>query len=334
MSTYNINGHESNPIKVISLFSGYDSPLLALNHMGIFYTLHCWSEIDRYAILAHDIAHPQLRFLNIGDITKAEPIKQPTDILFYSSPCQDFSKAGRNKGGHKGSGTRSSLLWHVSDFIQAAQPTMAILENVPGFFTIHQDTLTAWQTHLQCLGYYSTIFLLNCANTGIPQNRNRLFMISMKNTPPHIQLPIVLNKPWQDFLDTCPAPKHLYIDPKKITNLTTFDKTHYPKLLGYSKVYQDYTLKRYHEKNTFNTITTKNDFPTCNLIAESDTQIRRLSPSERLRIQGVPEPIIVQFCEHFSEKQINRLAGNSIPISMLELLLIPILDNIQNPKKS
>lgn len=81
-------------LKLISLFSGYDSPLLALDNINQDYDLIYWSEIDPYAILAHNIAHPAYQDRNIGDITTATPPSTKADILFYSSPCQDFSRAG------------------------------------------------------------------------------------------------------------------------------------------------------------------------------------------------------------------------------------------------
>lgn len=97
-------------LRVATLFSGYDSQCLALDRLGIDYELVLWSEIDKYAIQAHNALYPQWADRNFGDITKICWHNVPDfDLLTYSSPCQDFSQAGFQRGGAKGSGTRSSF---------------------------------------------------------------------------------------------------------------------------------------------------------------------------------------------------------------------------------
>lgn len=97
---------------MFTAFSGYDSQCLALNRANIDYELVGWSEIDKFAIKAHNALFPQWTDRNFGDISKIDWNLVPDfDLFTYSSPCQDFSNAGKMQGGEKGSGTRSSLLW-------------------------------------------------------------------------------------------------------------------------------------------------------------------------------------------------------------------------------
>ena len=106
-------------LRVFTSFSGYDSQCLALNNIGIDYELVGWSEIDKYAIQAHNALFPQWAKRNYGDISKIDWNKVPDfDLFTYSSPCQDFSMAGKQQGGRKGSGTRSSLLWECERAIR------------------------------------------------------------------------------------------------------------------------------------------------------------------------------------------------------------------------
>lgn len=104
-------------IRVFTAFSGYDSQCLALerlkqNFPDFDYELVGWSEIDKYAIQAHNALFPQWADRNYGDISKIDWNEVPDfDLFTYSSPCQDFSNAGLQRGGEEGSGTRSSLLW-------------------------------------------------------------------------------------------------------------------------------------------------------------------------------------------------------------------------------
>lgn len=101
-------------IKVFTTFSGYDSQCLALKYAGIPFELVGWSEIDKYAITAHDALFPEYADRNYGDVTAIDWNTVPDfDLLTWSSPCQDISLAGKQRGLQKDSGTRSSLIWHI-----------------------------------------------------------------------------------------------------------------------------------------------------------------------------------------------------------------------------
>lgn len=92
-------------IKVFTAFSGYDSQCMALDRLkndflGFEYELVGWAEIDKYAIQAHNAVYPQWADRNYGDISKINWDEVPDfDLFTYSSPCQDFSNAGMQRGG-------------------------------------------------------------------------------------------------------------------------------------------------------------------------------------------------------------------------------------------
>ena len=98
---------EENPLKVVTLCLGYDSQLMALRNIGIPYECVGWSEIDKYAIMAHNAVFPEIADRNLGDMTKIDWSNVADfDLLFYSTPCTDFSNAGKQAGGefHRGTG--------------------------------------------------------------------------------------------------------------------------------------------------------------------------------------------------------------------------------------
>lgn len=101
---------EHNPLRVFTSFSGYDSQCMALDrlkemHPGFDYELVGWSEIDRHAIKAHNLVYPQYADRNFGDISKIDWGLVPDfDLFTFSSPCQDWSTAGFQKGGAEGKG--------------------------------------------------------------------------------------------------------------------------------------------------------------------------------------------------------------------------------------
>lgn len=142
-------------IRVFTTFSGYDSQCLALDRLGIDYELVGWSEIDKYAIQAHNALFPLWAERNYGDITKIEWNNVPDfDLFTYSSPCQDFSSAGLQKGGTKGSGTRSSLLWECEKAIEIKKPKYCLFENVAAIVSDKFiRTFNQWQLTLERLGY-------------------------------------------------------------------------------------------------------------------------------------------------------------------------------------
>lgn len=170
-----------NPLKVVTLCSGYDSQLMAIRNLGIPYECIGWSEIDKYAIRAHDAVFPEIADRNLGDMTKIDWSKvDDFDLLFYSTPCTDFSNAGKQAGGEEGSGTRSSILWWTRYAILEKKPKYLIMENVKALVSGKFITLfRKWLDELTSYGYTNFCQVLNAKDYGIPQNRERIFVVSI-----------------------------------------------------------------------------------------------------------------------------------------------------------
>lgn len=195
-------------MRVFTAFSGYDSQCLALDMLSekyndfagwqvcgshilkpsitpFIYELVGWSEIDKYAIRAHNALFPQWADRNYGDISKIDWNTVPDfDLFTYSSPCQDFSQAGRQAGAAKGSGTRSSLLWECERAIETKRPKYLLFENVAAVVSKKFNRLfNTWQLTLERLGYTNFTQVLNAKTHGyptpVPQNRERVFMVSI-----------------------------------------------------------------------------------------------------------------------------------------------------------
>lgn len=171
------------PLKVFTTFSGYDSQCLALKKAGIPFDLVGWSEIEKRAITAHNALFPEYKDRNYGDICKIDWNDVPDfDFFTYSSPCQSFSIAGQMLGGEEGSGTKSSLLWECKKAIEIKRPKYLMLENVEMLVSqnfIH--TFNRWIDFLTSFGYTSYWKVLKGSEYGIPQDRNRVFVVSVMN---------------------------------------------------------------------------------------------------------------------------------------------------------
>ena len=197
------------PLKVFTAFSGYDSQCLALKRLGLPFDLVGCSEIDKAAIKAHDALFPEYKDRNYGDISKIDWSQVPDFELFtYSSPCTDFSNAGLQAGGEEGSGTRSSLLWECRKTILAKKPKYLMFENVKAlvsdkFFYLFNK----WCKELESYGYVNYYQVLNAKDYGVPQNRERIFMISILKTEdepdPYYEFPkpIKLKKTVENILE-------------------------------------------------------------------------------------------------------------------------------------
>lgn len=188
--------NKTHPLRVVTLCSGYDSQCLALerlkeNFPDFDYELIAWSEFDpesvaplerQPAVIAHNALFPQWADRNLGDMTKIDWEKVPDfDLLFYSTPCQSISAAGLQHGFTEGSGTRSSIIWNVRDAVNIKRPKFLCLENVKAMVSQKfVGMFNLWQSELERLGYANFAQVLNAKDYGVPQNRERIFLVSLR----------------------------------------------------------------------------------------------------------------------------------------------------------
>lgn len=199
-------------MRILELFSGYGSQALALENLGIDFTSDI-SEIDKYAIQAYNQLHGETH--NWGDITKIDETKLPYyDLITYSSPCQDFSVAGLQKGGDAGSGTRSSLLWECERIIRAVKPKYLLMENVKNLVgEKHKHNFIRWLRVLEMMGYQNYWKVLNAKDYGVPQNRERVFVVSILGCGQYMfPNPIKLEKRLKDVLESVVDEKYYLRD--------------------------------------------------------------------------------------------------------------------------
>ena len=226
-------------IRLIELFAGYGSQALALKYLGIPYENHFVCEFDKYAMQSYnDIHGTNFDVSDVCDITGKDLNVTDTDkykyLITYSFPCTDLSLAGKRAGMQRDSGTRSSLLWQVERLLQECAdlqkenpekyglPQYLLMENVPQ--VISKDNLglfSEWTGFLQSLGYDNYYDLLNGKDFGVPQNRERCFMVSMLHSEGKtfkFPTPIPLEKRLKDVLEDSVDEKY-YINSDKAQKL-------------------------------------------------------------------------------------------------------------------
>ena len=168
-------------LRVLSLFSGIGAFEKALTNIGVDFDMVGFSEIDKYATKSYCAIHNVDESLNLGDITKIDLSNLPNaDLITHGSPCTSFSLAGKGAGGDKGSGTQSSLMWYSVEIINRVKPKYVIWENVKNVLSKkHRHNFDLYIDILDKMGYKSYFEVLNAKNYGVPQNRERIFVISI-----------------------------------------------------------------------------------------------------------------------------------------------------------
>ena len=171
-------------LRVVTLFSGIGAQEVALERLGLPYEIVGYSEIDKFAIKSYIAMHGELPAL--GDITQIKELPE-CDLCTYSFPCTDISVAGDKKGlvDEHGNKTRSGLLLDVERLLDVAKekgnlPRVLVMENVKNLVgTKFKPDFDKWVSKLEELGYNSYWKVLNAKDYGVPQNRERVFVISI-----------------------------------------------------------------------------------------------------------------------------------------------------------
>lgn len=304
--------------------------------------------------------------VSITDI-KGEDIPENIDLFTYSFPCQDLSLCGCWHGNKSGiardAHNRSGMLWEVERILLEMSekgkelPRFLLMENVTNILSKpHKKDFEDWKSTLESLGYYNQIYRLNAKNFGIPQNRERAYMISVlcKNNKDIIN---AVKKYFEEHnleKDEAERLKQRELMLKDILCLDYKGVPQYKKEADASKpndtpsrmkIFEDndmlYDGKKINEM-IVNTVTTKQDRnPNSGLImyknyARGKTKWRYLTPRECFKLMGFDEadfdkvisdnPMMTKNRSLYSTEKLIKMAGNSIVVDVLEAIFRQIMD--------
>lgn len=173
-------------IKVLSLFSGIGAFERACCRIGLDWELVNYCEIDRWASLSYSMVNQCSESLNLRDVraVTAETVRdRQVDLITYGFPCQDISIAGKQQGfvNDSGESTRSGLFFEALRIIKELRPRYAIAENVKALTsTKFKNEFATVLSSLEEAGYNNYWRVLNAKDYGIPQNRERVFIVSIR----------------------------------------------------------------------------------------------------------------------------------------------------------
>ncbi len=168
-------------IRLLSLFSGIGAFEKALKNLKIPYELAGFSEIDKFAIKSYCAIHNEKETKNLGDVKsiQTDNLKQ-IDFMTWGFPCQDISIAGNLKGIEKDK-TRSGLYFEGYRILKEVKPKVSIIENVKNLTSKRfKNEFASILKDIENLGYNNYWRILNAKDYEIPQNRERVFVVSIR----------------------------------------------------------------------------------------------------------------------------------------------------------
>lgn len=324
-----------NKLKVISLFSGYGTQELALKYLGVNYEVVANCDNFKQANECYDVLH-NTQLGNLGDITKIDHKNFPEcDLLTYSFPCQDISISGIQRGIKEG--TRSGLLYDVERILSTNRPKFLLMENVKNLISKnHYENFKKHIYFLRGLGYTSYWKLLNGADFGCPQNRERVFMISvldgdhtdvktrMENVDNHKKTRV----PMRSFIEDTENPE-LFVDCQYTP--------HQPKgnsvcrlIARRDDISYDQARRIYSIDGCSPCLTTSGSPQ----IMTEDGRVRNITAREGYRFMGVrDEDIDLLLTTSLSTKGHISLAGNSICVPVMEAIFSEFLGDYITEKE-
>lgn len=313
-------------IQLLELFGGIGAPRKALLNLGYEHKAIDYVEIDEKSVRTYNALYDHLHKPQSVVNWNLKP-----DILVHGSPCQDFSRAGTRLGGNDEDKTRSSLMWETIRIIKNMgewKPKVVVWENVKG--VLAKDMIHNFKKYfveMEKLGYVSNYKVLDSRDFGVPQKRERVFVVSM------------LNGNTFDF-DT--------LENKPMDNIETY-------LLD--DVDEKYTIKSpsmlraINKRNNFGgglkpieeyswTITTKqNRCPNSGIIPIGNGQYRLLTELECWRLMGFDDEDYYKVAnEHITRKNttngtLYKQAGNSIVVQVLEAIFKQVIAQMDTRQK-
>jgi DNA (cytosine-5)-methyltransferase 1 len=303
--------------KVIDLFAGVGGIRLGFeNAFKSNASFVFSSEIDKYAQITYNANYGEIPH---GDITKISPEEiTEFDILLGGFPCQPFSNAGLKKGF---SDTRGTLFFDIARIIEHHQPKVVFLENVKGFKNHDKgNTFKVVKETLEDLGYKVFSEVLNAKHFGVPQNRERIYIIAFLDHDINFKFPEKLNQKVKlgDILDNKVDDKYTISDKlwaghkrRKLEHKAKGNGFGY-SMFNHDSEYTSTLSARYYKDGSEVLIEQENKNP------------RKLSPREAGRLQGFPNDFKIVV----SDTQAYKQFGNSVAVPVIEELAKNIFKEI------
>ena len=317
-------------LNVLELFGGIGAIKKALIRQKIPHKTVDYVEIDKNCVKSYNTLYDgEFEPTSIVDY---HPPDERIDLLMHGSPCQDFSRSGLKKGGTKGSGTRSSLLFETIRIIEEMniKPKVVLWENVKGVLDRNlRASFFHYLKEMERLGYENKYEILNAMDFGIPQKRERIFVVSIleNNTFNFDKLEKIQARDISEFLEKDASNFYEVRQESMLRHIRGNPKNN--NFRGRLKVINKFTY----------TISTKQvRIPNSGIIDLSNGKYRYLTERECFRLMGFDDEDFNKLKAIYPGRKdklssiLYKQAGNSIVVNVLEAILKEILEEIKNKK--
>ena len=297
-------------MKVIELFSGIGAQTQALKNIGIEHEIVGVSDIDKFAHQSYEAIHGQTK--NFGDIMEIDELPE-ADMWTYSFPCTDISLAGKQEGIKIG--TRSGLLYEVERLLKIShRPKYLVLENVPNLVgEKHLPDFDRWLGRLDEFGYNTYWKILNAKDYGVPQNRKRIFAVSILKE--HDDGTFEFPQPFEYSTSV-----HDLLEPP-----SEVEDYYYKVCPSMIKAIDEKKVKIIDNQNYSQTITTKQARWNNAGMLNDENGLRYLTTKECWRLMGFDDDAFSKAESVVSRLQLYKQAGNSIVVDVLEQIFAALL---------
>ena len=300
-------------LQILELFGGIGSPRKALLNLGVPTKAIDYVEIDEKAVKSYnEIFRNELDY-------KTQDVRGynlKPDILIHGSPCQSFSIAGKQEGADPNSGTESSLMWETVNIIKQMhiwKPRVVIWENVKNVLSKHMvHNFNRYLQEMEDLGYTNSFEVLNAMDFGLPQNRDRVFTISMLDGTRFNfdTLERTKYRPLEEFLEKEVSEEYIVTQPSILRGIGK------KGVVNRATVIKDYCY----------TITERQDRCPAQVIDIGNGKYRFLTDKECWLLQGYSEEDYNNAAKVNSKRALYKQAGNSIPVTIFESIFKQLLD--------
>jgi len=309
-------------LKIIDLCAGTGAFSLAFKDCETVFA----NDFVKESKVIYDLNHKHK--LTLGDlhVIKTETIPKH-DILTAGFSCQPFSVAGLQKGFED---NRSDVIWKIIDIIKYHEPECVILENVKNILT--HDSGKTFKTIIDMLkkhNYYIKYTLLNTSDFGIPQHRERIYIICLKSKDVYDKLSldfsVIPKKKLSEFLETNVPAKYFYTETSAIYPCLSKEVTKKDVIYQYRRYYVRENKSGECPTLTANMGTGGHNVP----IILSGTAPRKLTPRECFNLQGFPKDFILP---NVADSHLYKLAGNAVSYPIVKAIsekIIPLLNEIK-----
>lgn len=308
--------------KFIDLFAGIGGIRIPFQELGGKCVFS--SEWDNFAQKTYRVNFGEIPS---GDITKIKATDIPDfDILLAGFPCQPFSQAGLKKGF---SDTRGTLFFEIERILKEKRPKAFLLENVKQLQGHDKgNTLKVILEHLYKLNYAVDYKVLRAADFGIPQNRERIYIVGFDKTVFNLSEDFSFNYPTPTYKKTKLGDILEHNVDEKYTISNTLYQGHLRRKREHMEKGNGFGFSLFNENSPYtNTISARyyKDGSEI-LIEQKGKNPRKLTPRECARLQGFPESFIIPV----SDTQAYKQFGNSVAVPVIRAIAREIVKFIKN----